>query len=211
VRASAERPTERPTGRQPVPWWGLASSAAAPVLLVGGWTVAAARQRGGFDPVVETISDLAAYGADDRWVMTTALVGVGLCHAVTATALRDAASVGRALLAAGGVGTLLVAATPLPADGSGSRPHTLAAGLAFAALSVWPAAAWRRAGRGPGRGPLRPLPSLAAAAVLCALTGWFVVELAADSARVGLSERCAAGAQALWPAVVAFGARRWRG
>ena len=49
---------------------GCVSSAAAPVLLIGGWTVAAGRQRGGFDPVVETISALAAHGADDRWLMT---------------------------------------------------------------------------------------------------------------------------------------------
>jgi len=29
-----------------VPWWGLVSSAVAPVLLVGGWTLAAGLQPG---------------------------------------------------------------------------------------------------------------------------------------------------------------------
>jgi hypothetical protein len=174
---------------------------------VGGWTLAAARQRGGFDSVTETISALAAHGADDRWVMTVALAGLGLCHTVTAAALRDAALPGRTALAVGGVATLLVAATPLPADGSGSAAHTVAAGFAFLALSVWPALAWRRT----AAGLLRPEPALTAAGVLCGLVAWFGVELVADSDRVGLSERATAGAQALWPLCVAWGARRWRG
>ena len=102
------------------PWWGLASSLAAPVLLVGGWTWAAARPSGGFDPVVETISALAARDADDRWIMTTALLGVGACHLTTAAALRGAALPGRLVLAAGGVATVLVAAFPLPGGGGSS-------------------------------------------------------------------------------------------
>jgi hypothetical protein len=43
-----------------VPWWGLVSSAAAPVLMVGGWTEAARLQPEPVDPVADTISTLAA-------------------------------------------------------------------------------------------------------------------------------------------------------
>jgi hypothetical membrane protein len=187
-----------------VPWWGLVSSATAPVLLVGGWTLAAARQRGGFDQTAETISSLAGLGADDRWVMTCALAGVGLCHVATATALRPAALPGRILLAAGGVATVAVAATPLPA-GDGSAPaHAVAAAGAFLALSVWPAAAARR-GQG---GPLRPGTAMAASLVLSGLTLWFAAELVTDGAQVGLAERAAAGAQAVWPLLVAWSMRR---
>jgi hypothetical protein len=53
-------------GVRSVPWWGLVSSAAAPVLLVGGWTLAAGLQPGSFDAVAGTISSLAAEGAADR-------------------------------------------------------------------------------------------------------------------------------------------------
>ncbi|MBA2310412.1 MAG: DUF998 domain-containing protein, partial [Pseudonocardiales bacterium] len=53
-----------------VPWWGVLSSAAAPVLLIGGWTVAAVRQPAVFDSTVDTISALAALDATDRVVMT---------------------------------------------------------------------------------------------------------------------------------------------
>ncbi|MGH8893693.1 MAG: DUF998 domain-containing protein [Actinomycetes bacterium] len=190
----------------PVPWWGLASSAAAPVLLIGGWTLAAERQRGGFDSAVETISALAAQGADDRWLMAAALAGLGVCHVVTAAALRDAAPLGRAVLAAGGLATVVVAAVPLPADDTGSAVHTAAAGFSFLALAVWPAASWRR----DARSPFSPGVSIAAATVLLGLVGWFGAELTADSDRVGVSERIAAGAQSLWPAAVAWGSMRRR-
>lgn len=196
----------RRSDRSPVAWWGLVSSAAAPVLLIGGWTVAAARQQEGFDPVVETISALAAYGADDRWVMTTALAGLGLCHLTTAAALRGAAPGGRAILAGGGVATVLVAVFPLPADESGSTAHTVVAGTAFIALAVWPVLAGRR--NAPG--PLRPAASVAAAAVLLGLVGWFGAELTSDSDRVGLAERVAAGAQSLWPLAAVWGSRQRR-
>jgi hypothetical membrane protein len=181
------------------------SAAAAPVLLVGGWTWAASRQRGGFDPVVETISALAARGADDRWLMTSALAGLGACHLTTALALRSAATPGRLVLGLGGVATVLVAAFPQPVDGS-SAVHSTAAGLAFVSLGAWPLLA----GRSWSAWPVRPAASVAAGSVLLVLVGWFFTELVADSDRVGLSERVAAGAQALWPLVAAWGSRRRR-
>jgi hypothetical membrane protein len=181
------------------------SSAAAPVLLVGGWTVAARLQPSGtYDPVVRTISDLAAHGATDRWLMTGALLGLGGCHLATALALAPAAVAGRVGLALGGVATMVVAAAPLPADGSGSPVHTAAASVAFLALAAWPAAAVRGSA---AEWVVRPAVGLGAAAGLLAVVGWFGVELAADSQRVGLAERVAAGAQALWPLVVVVAAR----
>lgn len=191
---------------EPVPFWGLVSSIAAPVLLIGGWTVAADQQVGGFDAVGETISELAGYGASDRWIMTSALAGLGLCHVATALALRAAAPAGRAVLGFGGVATVLVAVFPLPADDSGSVPHTVAAGSAFLALAVWPSLA----GRTDAPAPLRPFASRLAAAALLGLVGWFAVELVTESGRVGLAERVAAGAQALWPMAAAWGSARWR-
>lgn len=189
-----------------VPRWGVLSAAAAPVLLVGGWTLAAARQVPAVDPRIETISALAAADATDRWVMTAALAGLGACHVVTALALRPAALPGRALLALGGVATLAVAAFPLPADG-GSTPHAVAAATAFLVLAVWPPAASRQ----PAPAPVLSRPVTAsAAAVLLGLVGWFAVELAVGS-RVGTAERVTAAAQAAWPLVVVLGLRGRRG
>jgi hypothetical membrane protein len=190
---------------RPVPWWGLLSASAAPVLLIGGWTVAAAQQPGRFDPAVETISALAARGATDRWIMTVALAGLGICHVVTALALRPAASAGRVVLAGGGVATVLVAAFPLPAGDAGSIPHSVAAGIGFLTLAAWPAVAVRRSAQTPAV-LSRPV-AVPAAAVLLGLLVWFGVELALDDGRIGLSERAAAGAQAIWPLATVIGTR----
>ena len=184
-----------------VPWWALASAGAAPVLLVGGWTIAAGRQPAGFDSVRDTISALAALGATDRWIMTTALAGVGVCYAVTAFGLRPAGRAGRALLVGGGLGTLLVAAFPQPVSGNGIG-HTIAATLAFTALGAWPVFAARRHTRVP---LLTRRASVAATATMFGLLLWFVLEV--NGTHRGLAERSAALAEALWPLLVVVSAR----
>jgi hypothetical membrane protein len=189
-----------------VPWWGLVSSAAAPVLLVGGWTLAAGLQPGSFDAVAGTISSLAAVGAADRWVMTLALAGVGACYVITGLALRPAAAAGRLVLMSGGAATMLVAAFPETAGDGGSLPHTFWAAVGFVALAAWPPAAR-------GRGPwvpawLRPGACASAAGVLLGLLVWFGAELIGGGRQVGLAERVLAGAEALWPLAVVL-ACRW--
>jgi hypothetical membrane protein len=183
-----------------VPWWGLLSATAAPVLLIGGWTVAAAQQRVRFDPVVETISALSARGATDRWIMTAALTGLGVCHLVTALALRPAATAGRLVLAGGGIATVLVAAFPIPVDGP-AVVHVVSAATGFLLLAVWPVLAARQSPRAPA--VLRTPVALPAAAVLLGLVVWFGYEFTHDyeDGLVGLSERAVAGAQAIWPLV----------
>lgn len=186
---------------RPVPWWAVLSSACAPALLIGGWQLAAVRQPGGFDPVSQTISALAGRGATDPWIMTTALLGVGVCHTITAAGLAPAALPGRLLLGSGGAATVVLAGAPLPITGE-SPVHVAAASVAFTTLSVWPALAWRHRGK-PGRGA-----SLVVAAGLLGLFGWFGLEYCGGSPRIGLSERVLAGAQALWPLAAVLLARR---
>jgi hypothetical protein len=111
--------------------------------------VAAGVQPIPFDAVVRTISDLAARDAAHRWLMTIALVGVGVSHLVTSCALRCAA-----------VAVLL-----------------------------------------------RPEASVAAAGVLLLPLAWFFVEQLSGGPLVGLSERVAAGTQAVWPLAVVLSVR----
>jgi len=121
-----------------VPWWGVVSAAAAPVLLIGGWTVAARLQPGSFNAVADTISALAARGAADRQVMTLALAGTGTCYILTGLALRPAAWPGRLILMGGGAATVLVAANPQPGGGGNSPAHVFWAAAGFVALAAWP-------------------------------------------------------------------------
>lgn len=187
-----------------IPRWAVASAVAAPVLLVGGWTLAEARQPPGYSPIRDTISALAARGATDRWVMTSALAGLGACYMVTALGLRPARRAGRAVLCGGGAATILVAAFPQPAHGN-SVSHTVAATVAFVSLAAWPLFAARRGSRAP---LLTGTVSTAATVVLLSLLVWFAAEI--HGGERGLAERAAAGAEALWPLAVVLTTRRSR-
>jgi hypothetical membrane protein len=183
-----------------VAWWALLSSACAPVLLIGGWAASAALQPGGYDPATQTISALAAYGAADRWVMTSALIGMGVCHLVTSIGLRVVPFGGRIGLACGGVATMLVGLFPEP-NGGTSVGHLTSTGIGFTALALWPCLAAQR-----GQVVPRILtPSFALTVTAAMLVGgaWFLLELH-DHGAAGAAERALTGAQSFWPLVVAL-------
>jgi len=182
-----------------VPWWGVVSSAAAPVLLVGGFTVAASLQPS-FDPVSDTVSALAARGAPDRWVMTLTFLVVGVCYLVTALALRPARRAGRLILFTGAAAGMLVAANPETAGNAYPVQHILWSSIGLAGLTTWPAGAWRRGPAVPWA--LRPAVAATVVAVLLALVAWFGAELVTAAGQAGLAERIAGGAEALWPLAV---------
>ncbi len=180
--------------------WAVVSATLAPILLIGGWTVAAALQPEGFNGTRDTISALAGYAAVDRGMMTFALLLLGVCHITTASGLIEAAGPGRIMLALGGVATIGVAAAPLPSVG-GSTVHTVFAFTAFTALAVWPLFSWRRGAQ--VSWGLRRGPATFVGAMLLLLVAAFAATLWTGDL-VGLSERIAAGGQALWPAVVVW-------
>lgn len=184
-----------------MPRWGVVTAAAAPVLLVAGWTIAARLQPEGFDQVTQTISALAADDATDQWVMTAAIIGTGIAQIATAVALRPAARPGRILLATGGVFTVLIALNPLPAGGEGSTAHAVVAAGSFGALALWPFVSWRSGDAVPWA--LQRGVALAAGAGLVAATAWFFHAALTESANVGLVERVDALLLNLWPLAVA--------
>src|ERR1700738_2929062 len=164
------------------------------ILLMGGGTLAAALQPSGFDPVTQTISALSAYGATDRWLMTTALYAVGVCHLLTSLGLRSAAIPGRVALACGGVASILVASLP-EHHGATSIEHVACVVLGSLMMDLCPTLAVDSMER---PWPLRPGPAAAATLVLVALSAWFLVE-AHNNGLVGLAERVDAVAQSSWP------------
>jgi hypothetical protein len=157
-----------------------------------------------FNQVADTVSALAAVGTTDRWVMTLVFLAVGVCDVVTGAALRPAALAGRLILIVGAVSGMMVAANP-EHPGSGSVPHAVWAALAFAALAVWPAWAWRRGPSAPWG--LRPAVCAGAVAVQVILLAWFVAELVSGAGQVGLAERAVGAAQAIWPLTVVLSCR----
>jgi len=186
-----------------VPWWGTVSSAAAPVLLVTGLTAAAKLQPPKFDAFNNTVSSLAGEGASYSWVMTLTFVVVGLCDVLTGLALRVAALGGRLALIGAGAAGMLVAA--FPTHLGGSAVHAVWAGIGFAGTILWPVFAMRRGPDVPWA--LRPSTCLSITVTLALLTLWFAAEQATRGAHMGLAERTAGLAQALWPLIVVVSCR----
>jgi hypothetical protein len=204
VRSPATRPTrpDRP------PAWAVVSAVTAPVAMVGGWVLAEALEPG-FDPVRRTISELATRDVAHPAVMTAGLLVTGAAHVVTAAGLRVVPRAGRVLLALGGVATAAVGLLPLDRAGAA---HGVAAGVAFGALALWPAAATRRPAPAPPTaadpGVLRPAVTLPTSAALLGLLAWFVAEQAAVAGlgdRVGLAERAVAVAESVAPLLLVLG------
>jgi hypothetical membrane protein len=182
-----------------VPWWALLSSGCAPVVLIIGWALAASWQPAGYDPMVQSISALAAQGAVDPWLMTGALYLLGVCHLATALGLRTAAPAGRLALACGGVASLLVALCPEPGDGGTSLRHLTSTGVGFTVLALWPVlgAVRRRA----VTWALRPATGYTVTALMAAGAAWFLLDLHGHG-DAGFVERVLTGAQSIWPLIV---------
>jgi len=179
----------------------IVSSYLAPVLLIGGTFVAGALSPG-YDPVRQTISELAAGDAPTRILMTVFFVLTGLCHLVTVTFARGIGIAGRVAFLIGALATLGVAAFPLPSVAGSSATHTLFALIGFIFLAAWPLLGMRFRADFPWL--VRPLGSILGTASLTAFCVWFrIIWSSHSSPAVGLVERVAADAESLWPAVVA--------
>ncbi|WP_329285113.1 DUF998 domain-containing protein [Streptomyces sp. NBC_00691] len=188
-----------------VPRWALLSSGCAPLTLVGGWTVAALLEGPAYDPVTQTISVLAAYGAEGSWVMTGAFLALGVCHLLTAWGLRPAARAGRVALAGGGVAAFGVALIPAPSSG-GSLRHGAVVVTGFTLLAVWPVLAALRRGGVPWG--LRLTPSVAVSALMALGAVWFLVEMNRRGS-AGVAERLVTCIQSTWPLVVVASCLRY--
>lgn len=190
------------------PWWVLLSASGAPLLLVGASAISQVLQGPTYNPVVETLSILASYGARGYWLMTGILLVLGTCYVVTAHGLREAALPGRIALAGGGLSAMALTLVPAPLSG-GAFGHGVVAAVGFVLLAVWPALAAGRRGRTVPWG-LRLKVSVVASTLMCLCALWFVFELRGGQAP-GVAERVVTFVQAVWPLVVAVSCRVWSG
>ena len=191
---------------RPVPGWGVAAAAALPVLLVPAWTVAEALQPASYDPVRQSISVLAGHAGTDRWIVTGALLLMGLCYLLAAAGLQLLGPAARVGLVVAGLTGLGVALCPEPLHGS--TVQHMAFTTIGAALTVWPALV-------PYSSPPRPAPLLGrqaaniVTAVFAALLLWTFVEAQTGPA-LGLAERVTTSVEVCWPAVIAVALWRAR-
>jgi hypothetical membrane protein len=178
----------------------LVSSALAPIFFIGGTLVSEALWPE-FDPVRQTISELAAGDAPTRVFMTVMFALTGVSHLITAIYAVGIGRVGRLALGLAGVATLGVAAFPLPTMATSSEEHRLAAILGFVLLAIWPALGMRFSREFPWL--IRPVGAFIGTAVMATICFWFLaVWPSPETGYVGLVERAAANLESLWPAVV---------
>lgn len=177
----------------------LISSALAPVFFIGG-TIVAETLSPEFDPVRQTISELAAVDAPTQVFMTLMFVLTGVCHLVTAVYAPGLWWPGRVALGLAGVALFAIAAFPLPAEGS-SPEHRYSAMAGFVLLALWPVLSMRLGRQYPWL--VRPFGAVLSTFIVGACCVAFAyIEAQPDATLVGLAERIAAYLESLWPAVV---------
>ncbi len=171
------------------PRLAAACGIAAPVAFVGGWLINGLRTDG-YDPLSDTISQLAREGAPTRVAMTACFVAFGVLLPVwagTVARVLDAPAL-RPVVTVAGLATVAVAAFPLSRDPGGTQDllHGIAAGTGYVAMALTPlvaAVALRRSGRTAAAGA-----SLAVGAVSAgALVATLFVEGSGGVQRLGLT------------------------
>jgi len=187
----------------------LISATLAPVIFIGG-TFAAELMSPDFNPIVQTISELAAGDAPTRVFMTVIFMLTSLCHAVTASFATGIGWPGRVVIAIAAVSTFGVALFPLPTMAGTSVEHRIAAMIGFVALAAWPLFGMRRPREYPWI--IRPWGAIAGTGLMTVFCVWFLLVWARpELGYVGVVERLAANTESLWPAIVVwslFAARR---
>lgn len=115
----------------------IVSAYLAPVLFIGG-TIAAGLAWPAYNPVVQTISELAAGDAPTREFMTIVFMLTALCHLVTGVFTPGIGRPGRIALVCAGAATFAVAIFPLPSVAGTSIEHRTSAIIGFVILALWP-------------------------------------------------------------------------
>jgi hypothetical protein len=190
-----------------VPWWAVAAAALTPAVLTAGWLIGGALQPAPYNLVRDTVSSLAGLDGTDRWIMTDALLLVGVIYLVMALGLACLRAAARMLLVVAGMCSFGIAAAPVPATGP-TPLHLAWTVLGAVTLTFWPAVtAWRA----------RPRTAVVSAgwtvAVTIAFTAmliWTLVEVRGGPT-LGLAERSITSVQTTWPLVVALLVRRRAG
>jgi hypothetical membrane protein len=178
----------------------IISSIAAPIIFIGT-TIVAESLWPAFDPIKQTVSELAAGDAPTRVLMTIAFVLTGFCHIVTGSFARGIGVPGRLAIVAAGFATLGVAIFPLPTVAGTSVEHRLATMVGFIILAIWPVLGMRLNRSYPWI--IRPAGAIISTAFIAVFCFWFLAVWSQPAlGYVGIIERVAADLQSLWPAVV---------
>jgi len=170
-----------------------------PIQSVSGWLIAGALWPG-YDPVRQTISDLAAPDSPVNVIMSSFFVLGGTLTLIASIYARTLAMPGRIALFLAAICTYGLTIFPTPLIGY-SLMHRIFAIASFVLSAAWPLLAMRKRKDAPWI--IRPAASIAATALQAALALWFLSSWTDPTATdVGVWERVVAVSQSLYISIV---------
>ena len=170
-----------------------------PVQSVLGWVIAGSLWAG-YDPVFQTISDLAANESPVKWIMSSFFILGGTLSLIGAVYARTLAMPGRVALFVSGLCTYGLTIFPTPLVGH-SDMHRVFAISSFVLSAGWPILAMRRDKAAPFI--IRPLASIVGTAAQALLALWFLMVWADPATtNIGVWERIVSTSQSLYVSVV---------
>ena len=170
-----------------------------PIQSVLGWLIAGSLWPG-YDPVKQTISDLAANESPVNWIMASFFLFGGTLTLVASIYARTLALPGRVALFLSAICTYGLTIFPTPLIGY-SLMHRIFAIASFVLSAGWPILAMRFREDAPW--VIRPLASIVGTLLQTALALWFLSTWTDPSATtVGVWERVVAVSQSLYISAV---------
>ncbi|MDH6277127.1 putative membrane protein [Aurantimicrobium minutum] len=172
-----------------------------PVQSVLGWSLSAALWPG-YDPIVQTISELASPESPVRYLQSSFFILGALIDIVVALKFTVITKPARVLFLLGGLATIGLTIFPTPLVGV-SEPHRVFATISFVIFSIWPVFGMRFGREWPTI--VRPLASIIGTLFLGAIAfGFLAIWTNPDIHTAGFWERAVTTSQALYPALVIF-------
>lgn len=170
-----------------------------PIQSVLGWTIAGSLWPG-YDPVFQTISDLAANESPVKWIMSSFFILGGTLTLIGAVYARTLAMPGRVALFISGLCTYGLTIFPTPLVGH-SEMHRLFAISSFILSAGWPLLAMRRDKSAPFI--IRPLASIVGTFTQALLAVLFLMAWADPATtNIGVWERVVTTSQSLYISIV---------
>lgn len=170
-----------------------------PIQSVLGWVIAGALWAE-YNPVTQTISDLAANESPVRWIMSGFFVFGGVLTLIVSISAKALALPGRIALFLSAIATFGLTIFPTPLVGY-SVEHRVFAIASFALSAFWPILAMRFRKDAPWI--IRPMASIIGTTLQLALAVWFLSTWTdPETTNVGVWERVVTVSQALYGSIV---------
>jgi len=176
--------------------WAVIAATLGPIQNIMGWTLSASLWPG-YDPIRQTISDLAADDSPVKWVQTSFFILGSTLTLIGAWSAKAFAMPGRVALFLAGLSSYGVAYFAVPDIRSNTPEHLFFATSAFVLFSAWPLLAMRFDKR--YHWSIRPAGAITATAVMSLATLVFLLTwLDPERTFTGLAQRMIVVMQVIW-------------